>query len=103
MREAFPEMLKQLKERFDLVLVDAPPILAVTDAAVIANSMPGVITFIVAAAGKHPVPELEETVKRLSRGRHKVSGVVFNAYQKKHASYGGGYSYYQYEYSATAK
>ena len=100
MREAFPQLLNDLKQRFDLVLVDAPPILAVTDAAIIAASMPGIVTFIVAAAGQHPVAELEETVKRLTRQDHKVAGVVFNAYQQKHANYAGGYSYYQYEYKS---
>lgn len=100
MRQTFPAVLERLKERFDLVVVDAPPILAVTDAAVIAASMPGIITFMVAAAGKHSLAELEESVKRLSRHDHKVAGVVFNAYQKKHAEYAGGYSYYQYEYKS---
>lgn len=100
MRKAFPEILEKLKERFDLVLVDAPPILAVTDAAIIAASTPGIITFLVAAAGRHPLGELAESLKRLSGPSHKVAGVVFNAYQKKHAEYAGGYSYYQYEYKS---
>ena len=100
MRDTFPQLLDRLKERFDLVLVDAPPILAVTDAAVIAASIPGVVTFLVVAAGRHPLAELEESVKRLTRHDHRVAGVVFNAYQKKHAEYAGGYSYYQYEYKS---
>ena len=98
MRESFPNLLNDLKQRFDLVLVDAPPILAVTDAAIIAASIPGIVTFMVAAAGQHPIAELEEARKRLSRQDHKVAGVVLNAYQQKHANYAGGYSYYQYEY-----
>lgn len=100
MREAFPQLMEELRQRFDLVLVDAPPILAVTDAAVIAASVPGIVTFMMVGAGMHPVAELEESVKRLSRGEHKVAGVVFNAYQQKHAEYAGGYSYYQYEYKS---
>lgn len=100
MREAFPKLLDELKTQFDLVIVDAPPILAVTDAAVIAASAPGIVTFMVAGAGMHPVPELEESVKRMSRNEHKIAGVVFNAYQQKHADYSGGDSYYQYEYKS---
>jgi len=100
MREAFPRLLDDLRQRFDVVLLDAPPILAVTDAAVMAASIPGIVTFMVTGAGMHPLPELEENVKRLSRGDHKVAGVVFNAYQQKHAEYAGGYSYYQYEYKS---
>lgn len=98
MREEFPKLLEKLRQQFDLVLVDAPPVLAVTDAAVISASVPGIVTFMVAGAGMHPVVELEESVKRLSSRGHKVAGVVFNAYQQKHADYSGGYSYYQYEY-----
>lgn len=98
MREEFPQLLDNLRAKFDLVLVDAPPVLAVTDAAVVSASVPGIVTFMVAGAGMHPVAELEESVKRLSGGGHKVAGVVFNAYQQKHADYAGGYSYYQYEY-----
>lgn len=100
MREAFPKLLDDLKKRFDLVLVDAPPILAVTDAAIIAASVPGIVTFMVAGAGMHPIAELEESVKRMTRNDHKVAGVVFNAYKQKHADYAGGYSYYQYEYKS---
>lgn len=98
MREQFPALLEDLRQQFDLVLVDAPPILAVTDAAVISAAVPNIVTFMVAGAGMHPVAELEESVKRLSSRGHKVAGVVFNAYQQKHADYAGGYSYYQYEY-----
>lgn len=98
MRETFPTMLNELKERFDLVIVDAPPILAVTDAAIVSASVPGIVTFMVAGAGMHPLPELEESVKRMSRNDHKVAGVVFNAYQQVHANYAGGYQHYQYEY-----
>ncbi|WP_123590308.1 polysaccharide biosynthesis tyrosine autokinase [Salinisphaera orenii] len=98
MRKTFPQLLERLKKRFDIVLVDAPPVLAVTDAAIIRASLPGVVTFMVAAAGRHPMGELEETAKRLASADHKVAGVVFNAYQKKHENYAGGYSYYRYEY-----
>lgn len=100
MRESFPMLLNELKEQYDLVIVDAPPILAVTDAAVVSATIPGIVTFMVAGAGMHPLPELEESVKRMSRNDHKVAGVVFNAYRRTHADYSGGYSYYQYEYKS---
>lgn len=100
MRESFPNLVNDLKQRFDVVLIDAPPILAVTDAAIIAASIPSIVTFMVAAAGQHPVAELEEAARRMSRHDHKVAGMVFNAYQQKHAEYAGGYSYYQYEYKS---
>ncbi len=100
MRESFQALLTELKAQFDLVIIDAPPILAVTDAAVIASSSPGIITFMVARAGQHPRGELEEAVKRLTRNDNKIAGVVFNGLKKEHAEDAGGYAYYQYEYKA---
>lgn len=100
MRESFHELLQTLKAEFDLVIIDAPPMLAVTDASVIAASTEGVVTFLVARAGQHPMAELEECVKRASRQGNKIAGVVFNGLKKEHAEYVGGYSYYQYEYKA---
>lgn len=99
MREDFAALIERLKAQFDIVLIDAPPILAVTDASIIAASAPGAVTFMVARAGMHPMPELEESVSRMDRHDSQIAGVVFNAYKQEHASYAGGYGYYyQYEY-----
>lgn len=100
MRESFSDLLAQLKQEYDLVIVDAPPILAVTDAAVIASTMPSIVTFLVLRAGSHPLAEIEEAVKRMTRNNRKIAGVVFNAFKQAHAKYAGGYSYYQYEYKS---
>jgi tyrosine-protein kinase Etk/Wzc len=100
MHASFSELLGQLKREFDLVILDAPPVLAVTDAAVIAGAAPGLITFLVARAGAHPMAEIEETMKRLTRQNNKVAGVIFNGYKQTHASAAGSYNYYQYEYKS---
>lgn len=100
MRKEFRTVLEALKQRFDLVLIDAPPILAVTDAAVIASAMPGIVPFMVARAGVHPMAELEESVKRMNQTGCSVAGVVFNGFTRSHSEYAGGYQYYQYEYKA---
>lgn len=101
MREAFSAMLERLKTEFDYVLIDAPPALAVTDAAVVAGTMPGIITFLVARAGMHPAAEIEESIKRITRSGTKVAGVVFNGLKAEHADYAGGSTYYyRYEYKS---
>ena len=102
MRESFHDLLETLKSEFDLVIVDAPPMLAVTDASVIAASTAGIVTFLVIRAGQHPMAELEECMKRASRQNNKIAGVVFNRLKKEHSEYAGGYSYYQYEYKSGA-
>src|SRR5699024_5272623 len=78
MRKTFSQMLEQLKSEFDYVLIDAPPALAVTDAAVIAGSESGIITFLVTRAGMHPAAEVEESIKRIARSGARVAGIVFN-------------------------
>ncbi|ROO32379.1 polysaccharide biosynthesis tyrosine autokinase [Salinisphaera orenii] len=100
MRAEFSQLLEELDRRFDLVLIDAPPILAVTDAAVIAGAKEGIITFMITRAGMHPISEIEEAMRRMSRSERKVAGVVFNGYRQVHADYGGGDRHYQYEYKS---
>ncbi|WP_158590789.1 polysaccharide biosynthesis tyrosine autokinase [Salinisphaera sp. LB1] len=102
MRAAFADLITRAKEEYDLVIIDAPPILAVTDAAIIAGAVPGIVTFMVTRAGQHPLAELEESVKRFARQNHSIAGVVFNAYKQSHAKDAGGYSYYHYEYKASS-
>lgn len=100
MRSEFRTVLESLKQRFDLVIIDAPPILAVTDAAIIASSIPGIVPFMVARAGVHPMAELEESAKRMAQIGCPFAGVIFNGFTRSHSEYAGGYQYYQYEYKA---
>ncbi len=53
---AMKNLIKELRERFDIVLIDAPPLLPVTDAAILASSSDGAI-LIVAARQDHPRPD----------------------------------------------
>lgn len=97
----FNQLIKQLSEEFDLVIIDAPPILAVTDAGIIASKINDCITFMVARAGAHTLPELDEATKRMNTQHNDIAGVIFNGYKKSHANIAGNYgsgNYYQYEY-----
>lgn len=101
MRQAFHDLIMRLKTEYDYVLIDAPPILPVTDAAVIAGTVPGIIPFMVARAAAHPRAEIEESIKRMTRNNTKIAGMVFNGLKDEHAGYSSGhgyYYYYQYEY-----
>jgi tyrosine-protein kinase Etk/Wzc len=62
---ALCHLLSELGERFDTVIVDAPPVLAVSDAAIIGRHVGA--TLMVARSGKHPIRELEQAVKRLNQ------------------------------------
>lgn len=93
----FAELLEMCEELYDVVIVDAPPILAVADAAIIGKYVGS--TLLVVRAGQHPVAELEQSVKRLTQAGVSVRGVIFNCYDVDRQKHRYGYSGYVYRYS----
>ena len=76
LHDSFGKRLEQLSQMFDYIIIDAPPVLAVTDPAIIARHAG--ITLLVCNAGRHPMRELDQTVKRLQQAGIQVNGWVFN-------------------------
>ena len=100
MHERFGAMLHSLEQQCDVLIVDAPPVLAVSDAAIIGR-LTGA-TLMVVRAGRHPMGELEQAVKRLAQGGVEVKGFVFNGLdltRQRHRFGQHGY-HYQYQYKA---
>ena len=93
----FEQLLLQLGEQFDTLIIDAPPILAVSDAAIIGRQVGA--TLMVARAGRHPIAELEQAVKRLNQAGVQVKGFVFNDLNTDRQRYRYGYQGYVYRYS----
>ncbi len=94
----FEQILTELRERFDFVIVDTPPLLAVTDPAVVVSRMDGV--FLVVRLSKNGRPAAERAREILHTVQAHVLGVVVNgvgraagAYGYDHYSYAYGYSY----------
>ncbi|WP_417522395.1 polysaccharide biosynthesis tyrosine autokinase, partial [Marinobacter sp.] len=99
MSKRFDEFVKQASENYDLVIVDTPPILAVTDPAIVGKHAG--TTMLVARFGANPAKELELTKRRFEQNGIEVKGVIFNAVEKKASNYGyGGYGYYNYAYKS---
>ena len=96
------DWLQRLQDQYDLVLIDTPPVLAVSDACVLAQRTGTVL--LVARAEITTLSELQETAKRLTQAGGSVRGVVFNGLDFKRR-YGGGYGYrYQrYDYGTPPK
>lgn len=92
----FEGLLEKLSEQFDTLIVDAPPILAVSDAAIIGRHTGA--TLMVARAGRHPIAELEQAVKRLNHAGVQVKGFVFNDLDTDRQRYRYGYKGYVYRY-----
>jgi tyrosine-protein kinase Etk/Wzc len=97
MHPRFETMLQELGQIFDTVIVDAPPILAVSDAAIIGRHVGA--TLMVARAGKHPIQELEQAIKRLQQAGVQVKGFVFNDLDLDRQRYRYGSKGYVYRYS----
>lgn len=104
MSDRFQRLLEQLQQRFDYIIIDTPPVLAVTDAAIIGR-LAGT-TLMVLKEGAHPVPVLRDSLQRLRQAGVAVRGVVFNMVGRTPGRYGGQYSYrygYTYEYKSVKK
>ncbi len=86
-------LLETLNEHFDYVLIDTPPLLLVTDAAVVSKHTNG--TVLVAASGSTRKPALEMAVRTLAAGGGHLRGVVITMLPTKGPdSYGyGAYGY----------
>lgn len=93
----FSELLAQLSQKYDHIIIDTPPILAVTDGIII-SQFAGV-NLVVARYAKTQMKELELTVNRFEQAGSKVNGIILNDVQ---ATVGGNYGYnYAYAYTST--
>lgn len=89
---AMAELLKQLTDQYDVVLVDTPPLLPVTDAAVLSKLTGGAL--VVVGAGTVHRHQLQESLGALETVGARVLGLVLNREARKT---GKSYEYYRYE------
>ena len=90
-------LLTQAQERFDQIIIDAPPVLGLADAPILGNLAKG--TLLVVEAGRTKVGAAQTTIKRLLAARTRLLGVVLTKFDAKTAGYGyGGYGYSSYQY-----
>ncbi|EPY2136738.1 TPA: polysaccharide biosynthesis tyrosine autokinase [Klebsiella quasipneumoniae] len=98
MHKRFGELLKWANENYDLVILDTPPILAVTDAAIIGNYSG--TTLLVARFELNSPKEIEVSIKRFEQSGVHIKGCILNGMVKKASSYYSyGYSHYGYSYT----
>jgi capsular exopolysaccharide synthesis family protein len=88
------ELLATVRDRYDIVLIDLPPVLAVVDPVIVAAIVD--MTIIVLKTGKTTRKPLLRAINELRKAKAKVAGVIFNdAESKKNAFFT---PYFQYEY-----
>jgi len=98
MHKNMQEFLQWAAKEYDLVIVDTPPVLAVTDATVVGRYVG--VTMLVARFEDTQKKEVEMAVRRCEQSGISVKGCLLNGVIHRHASqYGYGYSSYtQYKY-----
>ncbi|MFM0670582.1 polysaccharide biosynthesis tyrosine autokinase [Paraburkholderia sediminicola] len=101
MHERVGQLLADSAHKYDVVLVDSPPVLVVTDAVLLAEHCATVM--IMARAGRTRVAELAEAVKLFAHAGIAVTGALLNGIDPKSGRRGygrknGGYRYVQYSY-----
>lgn len=89
----FPEVVDELKKRFDRIIIDTPPVLSVADASILANVADGVIE-VIRANSTTIVPVLRAK-QRLEEAKARVIGVILNKVNVKRED---SYYYYHYYY-----
>lgn len=89
------EMLKLVEKSYDLIIIDTPPILAVTDAAIIAHHA-GTCLLVARFALNQP-KELALARKRFEQNNVQLKGAILNAVERRATGY---YSYGYYEYKS---
>lgn len=96
MHSGFTALLKQVMPLYDLIIIDTPPILAVTDAAVIGHHAG--TSLLVVRFGLNQAREIALAKQRFEQNGVEIKGAIFNAVEKRSAGY---YSYGYYEYKTT--
>ncbi len=98
MHKRFDELVSWASKNYDLVILDTPPILAVTDAAIIGNYAG--TTLLIARFELNTAKEIDVSIKRFEQSGVSVKGCILNGVVKKASSYYGyGYNHYGYSYS----
>ena len=100
MSERFTQLLDWASKHYDLVLIDTPPILAVTDAAIVGRHAG--TTLMVARYAVNTVKEVQTSLSRFEQNGIQVKGVILNSIFRRATGY-QDYGYYEYEYKSDSK
>jgi len=87
--EAMKRLLAEACAQYDTVVIDAPPLLPVTDAAILASITRGAL--LVTGSGMATIPQLQDALDTVEQAQAATLGIVLN---KVRATTNGGYHYY---------
>jgi tyrosine-protein kinase Etk/Wzc len=98
MHSNFSDLITEIKAKYDIILIDTPPILAVTDPAIVGGHAGTML--LVTRFGQNAIKEIDYARQRFEQNGIDVKGVVFNGVVKKASNAYGYYGYYNYEYKS---
>ncbi|MWJ27516.1 polysaccharide biosynthesis tyrosine autokinase [Halomonas sp. ZH2S] len=96
MQHSFHDFLEAMSQRYDLVIVDTPPILAVTDATVVGKLVG--TSLMVVRFDRNPPGEIKAAKRRLENAGVRLKGGILNGVKKPTSSRHGYYGSYLYAY-----
>ena len=93
MHGRFKSLMSSLSNEYEIVLVDTPPILAVTDAAIVGQLAGS--SLIVTRFGVNSAKEVDITLTRFAQNNVEIKGAILNCMERRASN---EYGYYAYEY-----
>lgn len=97
--DRFAQMLAELRDRFDHIVIDAPPVMGLADAPIVGGHVEGMI-FVIQSHATHQ-NMVRVALERLETANVNVFGAVMTKYNPANGHYGYGYGY-GYEYGKPA-
>ncbi|MBI5115658.1 polysaccharide biosynthesis tyrosine autokinase [Candidatus Poribacteria bacterium] len=94
--KAMEDLIAEARQNYDVVIFDSPPVLLVTDPAIVSNKVDG--TIVLASVGRTQRHSLRRTVSALGEISARVIGIVLNNADSEAESYSYGYAKYGYYY-----
>lgn len=91
LRDKVRNMLKELRDRYDTIILDTPPLAVASDAAILSKAVDGVV--VVVGYDQVAKRELEFTKEMLDNAGANIYGFIVNGVDKRGMSY-GNYGYY---------
>ncbi|HWJ72949.1 MAG TPA: polysaccharide biosynthesis tyrosine autokinase [Kaistia sp.] len=92
-------LLTELRDQFDLIIVDSAPVMGLADALLLSSVADG--TLIVCSAGETPAETVKAATKRLAMTNSQLLGGILTKFNAQKAGY--GYAYYGYDYYGYGK
>ena len=101
MHDNFAKLLKEAEREYDFVIIDTPPVLAVTDAVLVAQQAGTCL--LIARYGLSTASQIEASKRRLAQNGVLLKGAILNGVKRKASSTAyetGAYGYYSYSQKA---